>query len=53
MNNFFESINLPMLLDDKRETLEGPITLEELRLTAANLSYNKYPGPDGLPGANI
>lgn len=30
--------------------MEGPLTLEELRLAAANLSNNKSHGSYGLPG---
>lgn len=50
MKNFFESINLPKLPDDEREILEKPLTLEELRDAVANLSNNKSPRSDGLPG---
>lgn len=50
MKKFFESISLPKLSDDDREILEKPLTLEELRDAVVNLSNNKSPGSDGLPG---
>lgn len=50
METFFQIVNLPMFLDDEKEILERPLTLEELKNEAANLSNNNSPGSDGLPG---
>lgn len=37
------------ILEAARETLEAPITLEELHLVTKNLAKNKVPGMDSVP----
>lgn len=50
MNRFFNTIELPNISKDERESLESPLTLDELRKVAVNLSNNKASRPDGLLG---
>lgn len=49
MEKFLEGTKLPVLLDTDMNSLDAPITLEELRQAIVDMPNQKSPGPDGLP----
>lgn len=47
--DFFQDLNLPSLSDNESESLNTPISLEELRKALVNMKKGKSPGWDGIP----
>ena len=50
MDTILEEYNLPKLNEEKGESLNKPITLEEIEAVIKNLPTHKSPGPDGFTG---
>ena len=50
MDKFLETYKLPKLKQEEIGDLNRLITSKEIELVIKNLSKNKSPGPDGLPG---
>ena len=50
MDAFLENHKLPKREQEELETLNRPITREEIEAVIKNLSRHKSPGPDGFPG---
>ena len=50
MDKFLNTHTLPKLNQEKIESLNRPITSEEIESVIKNLPTNKSPGPDGFPG---
>ena len=50
MDKFLNTHTLPKLNQEERESLNWPITREEIESVIKNLPTNKSPGPDGFPG---
>ena len=50
MDKFRNTHTLPTLNQEERESLNRPITGEEIESVIKNLPTNKSPGPDGFPG---
>ena len=50
MGKFLNTHTLPKLKQEEIESLNTPITSEEIESAIKNLSTNKSPGPDGSPG---
>ena len=48
MDKFLEKYNLPRLTKDEIETMNAPITSNEIELMIKKLLKNKSPGPDGF-----
>lgn len=49
MEAFFSTVNVPSLSPDLRQSLEGPITQEEIKAAISSMQSGKSPGPDGFP----
>ena len=49
MCRFFQDLNLPSLSDSESESLNIPISLEELRKALVCMKTGKSPGWDGIP----
>ena len=45
---FIRNFNFPKLLDEDRDEIEGPLTLEECKTVLESLQANKSPGEDGF-----
>ena len=50
---FFDDINVPRIKQDDKEFLEGPITLEEVKIALKQMNTNKCPGLDGCRWSSI
>ena len=50
MDKFLNTHKLPKLNQDEIESLNRPITSEEIESVIKNLPTNKSPGPHGFPG---
>lgn len=48
MDSFFAALPLPTLPTDEANTLEAPISIEEIEWAIQSLSAGKSPGPDGI-----
>ncbi|KAM8945786.1 angiotensin-converting enzyme [Pelodytes ibericus] len=49
INTYLEHAITRPLTEEQTNSLEGPITIQELSLTIKELAMGKCPGPDGLP----
>ena len=49
MDTFLEKYNLPKL-SEEAESLNRPVTPNEIETVIKNLPTHKSPGPDGFPG---
>ena len=50
MDTFLEKYYLPKLNEDEEESLNRPITPDEIETVIKKLLTNKSPGPDGFTG---
>ena len=50
MDKFLEKYNLPQLIQEEIEKMNGPITNTEIETVNKNLPINKSPGLDGFTG---
>uniref|UniRef100_A0ABI7Y3E5 RNA-directed DNA polymerase n=1 Tax=Felis catus TaxID=9685 RepID=A0ABI7Y3E5_FELCA len=50
MDKFLNTHTVPNLKQEETESLNRPITSEEIESVIKNLPTNKSPGPDGFPG---
>ena len=50
MGKFMERYNLPRLNQEETETINRPVTSNEIEIVIKNLPTNKRPGPDGFTG---
>ena len=50
MDKFLEKYNLPKLSEEEAESLNTPITPDEIDKVIKKLSTHKSPGPDGFTG---
>ena len=50
MDKLLNTHTLPKLKQEEIESLNRPITSEEIESVTKNLPANKSPGPDGFPG---
>ena len=50
MDKFLERYNLPRLNQEDIESMNRPITSNEIKTVIKNLPTNKSPGPDGFTG---
>ena len=48
LNHFIEQLDIPKLMDEERDRIEGPITLEECKIALDTFQANKTPGEDGF-----
>lgn len=46
---FFDSLDLPSIKPDVAASLDGPLTLNELKGALMSMQNGKSPGPDGFP----
>lgn len=49
MEDFFNNLDLPSLSQDLRNSLDAPITQEEVSAAISSMQSGKSPGPDGFP----
>ena len=49
MDKFLHTHTLPKLNQEEIESMNRPITSEEIESVIKNLPTNKSPGPDGFP----
>ena len=50
MDNFLEKHNLPKLNEEESESLNRPVTPDEIQTVIKKLLTHKSPGPDGFTG---
>ena len=50
MDKFLERYNIPRLNQEEIESMNRPITSNEIETVIKNLPTNKSPGPDGFTG---
>ena len=50
MDTFLEKYNLPKLNEEEGESLNRPITADEIVAVITKLPTHKSPEPDGFPG---
>ena len=50
MEKFFKKYNFPRLNQEEVESMNRPITSNEIETVIKNLPTNKSPGPDGFTG---
>ena len=50
MDKFLEIYNLPKLNEEEAESLNGPITPDEIKTVIKKLLTQKRPGPDDFTG---
>ena len=50
MDTFLEKYNLPKLNEEEAESLNRPITPDEIKTIIKKLPTHKSPGPDGFTG---
>ena len=50
MDKFVEKYNVPKLNEEEAESLNRPITLDEIETVIKKLLTHKSPGPDGFTG---
>ena len=50
MDKFLESYNFPRLNVEELESINRPITSNEIETVIKNLPINRSPGPDGFTG---
>ena len=50
MDKFLEKYNLPKLNEEAAESLNRPITADEIKAVIKKLLAHKSPGPDGFTG---
>ena len=50
MDKFLEKYNLPNVNEEKEESLNRPITADEIEAVIKKLPTHKSPGPDGFTG---
>ncbi len=48
-DRFFQNLNMPTITEESENTLENPITAEELNVAIKSLQNGKNPWPDGFP----
>ena len=50
MEKFLQGYNLPVLNQEEKEKMNGPITSTKIESGVKKLPTNKSPGPDGFTG---
>ena len=50
MDKFLEKYNLPRLNEEESESLNRPVTPDEIQTVIKKLLTHKSPGPDGFTG---
>lgn len=49
LNSYLDPIDIPVLTEKYRESLDAPITTDEILIALKTLQSGKSPGPDGIP----
>ena len=49
INDFVDSVNLPLLSENRRDVCDGEVSFQECERAINNIKSNKSPGEDGLP----